>query len=205
MHKLWNKEFGFCMRASGDPISAIFADSITIMRSQSRTDSILCATNRTVAELNTFLMVCWMSCSVLWSILAVASSKHKTLVLLSSALTKHRSCLCPQLKSLPLSLMFALRPPRLRTKDSKWHSRKECQISLSEYWLRGSRLSFIVPLNRNGSWGIMNKLDLNNRQTKYIIKQNKCDYRMKTIFPSIYSFEVNLFETIHLFYRLAYC
>ena len=152
------------MRASGDPISATRAESITMMRSQSSTDSILWAMKSTVAALNTFLMVCWMSCSVLWSMLAVASSRHKTLVLLSRALTKQSSCLCPQLKSLPLSLMFALIPPKLRIRDSKWHSRNECQISLSECRARGSRLSLMEPLNRNGSWGMMKRLDLQTRQ-----------------------------------------
>jgi len=191
----------FCIRLSGVPISETLALSITIILSQLSTDSILCATNKIVEEWNIFLIVCWISVSVLWSILAVASSRHNIFALLSNARTKHSSCLWPLLKSLPLSLMFALKPPRLRTNDSKWHSLRESHISLSERWLLGSRLSLIVPLNKKGSWGIMNMCDLSRYITHpfilYLSLQLTTKYVIR-IYMHLFFFKVMLFKYLLL-------
>lgn len=72
--------------------------------------------------------------------------------LLSRALARQTSCLCPTEKFSPRSCTWWSRPSgRLRTCPSRWADRSADHRDLSEWELQGSRLNRRLPENSVGS------------------------------------------------------
>lgn len=105
--------------------------------------------------------VCWIWLSVAVSSDAVASSRTKTLLFLSSTGPRHTSCLGPILQFSPFSVTCESSFPFFfLTSSPSWHLSKASQICSSACSSRGSRLLQIVPSNMVGSWGMMLSLVL---------------------------------------------
>lgn len=90
------------------------------------------------------------------STLALASSISKILGFWSRDLARQISCRVPTDKFSPPSLTLALNAPSMSLMDCvNWTSPSARQSCSSVYWSNGSRFDRIVPVNNNGSCGIM--------------------------------------------------
>mmetsp|Transcript_1513 Transcript_1513/g.5191 ORF Transcript_1513/g.5191 Transcript_1513/m.5191 type:complete len:290 (+) Transcript_1513:401-1270(+) len=100
-------------------------------------------------------MTSCMALSVSKSTLAVASSKHTTLVSRNSALTRQSICRCPAEKFSPYSATGASSPRPCSPTAFFMRAASRANQSVSSLCsLNGSRLSRMFPLNKMGSWGM---------------------------------------------------
>ena len=129
--KFENIEFGFSSNFFG------FSNSITSPLSNTKTLSLLMtvlsrwAIVITVESLNFSFMSLCITCSVLMSMLAVASSISTTLFCFKIALQMQSSCFSPELRFWPCSSMSWSRPLSSRAISL---SRAACDVSSSRSW-----------------------------------------------------------------------
>ena len=109
---------------------------------------------RTVHSLNSSLIKVWIFYSVTKSILAVASSRMTTLFFRKTALQMQIKDFSPEERLSPLSEIF--KPNR--SESERWSRPaflRSCSISSSEHLPSGSMLNLKVPVNKDGSYGMM--------------------------------------------------
>ena len=97
--KAWGASYS---RAVPSPRTRTMSDSMIVYN--------LCAIVITVQSLNSFEIRAWIFCSVMMSILAVASSSTITLFRRKIALQMHTSCFSPELRLPPFSVISRSRP-----------------------------------------------------------------------------------------------